>query len=149
LRPLGECAIVLGVVAPRSSGQPPPRRRAAVGVVGLVILVVLVLAYLSDCLPGLGAGGSLGTPAAEPTRAPAEPSDAAGQPARLIITVQGDRCRHGQAPAAPCPEVCAALPRDPAAMVEVEAIEGGHGTVEDLRQCLEQAGFAKVRVHSE
>jgi hypothetical protein len=146
--------MVLCVVPARSSSGPPPRRSrrgSVVGLVGLVILIALVLAYLSDCIPGLGSGRSVGTPSSEAPVAPTEPSEAAGQPARLSITVQGDRCRHGQAPAAPCPEVCAALPRDGAAtvVVELEATEGRHGTVEELRQCLAQAGFANVRVHSE
>jgi hypothetical protein len=119
---------------------------------GVVVLIVLLAAYLSDCIPGLGSGGEVGTPAepaATPSSQPAPAGEAAG--ARVAITVQGDQCRHGQAPAAPCPEVCAALPRERAAtvVVEVEATEGRHGTVEDLRQCLTQAGFAKVRVLSE
>lgn len=146
--------MVLCVVASRSSSGPPPRRSrrgSAVGLVGLVLMVALVLAYLSDCIPGLGSGRSVGTPASEAPVAPAKPFEVADQPARLTITVQGDRCRQGQAPAAPCPDVCAALPRERAAttQVEVEATEGRHGTVEALRQCLTQAGFAKVRVHSE
>jgi hypothetical protein len=145
--------MVLCVVAPRSSsGQSPRRSRrgSVVGLAGLVILVALVLAYLGDCIPGLGSGRSVGTPSS-PSTAPAEPSEAADQPARLMLTVEGDRCRHGRAPAASCPEVCAALPRDRAATIEVhvDAIAGRHGTVEELRQCLKQAGFAKIDIDSE
>lgn len=148
--------MVLCVVAPRSSSRQPPRPRRRGSVVGLAVLVVLValvLAYLSDCIPGFGSGHSVGTPSS-PSVAPAEPSDpseATDQPARLMITVQGDRCRHGRAPAASCPDVCAALPRDHAATIEVhvDAVEGRHGTVEDLRKCLKQAGFAKIDIDSE
>lgn len=115
---------------------------------GLAVLIVLLAAYLSDCIPGLGSGGELGTPASEPT-APA-PTQATSSDT-LVLTVQGDRCQQGQAPAAACPAVCAALPRDRAATVtvEVEAAAGHHGTVETLRQCLRQAGFTNVRVRSE
>lgn len=111
---------------------------------GLAVLIVLLAAYLSDCIPGLGSGGELGTPASEPTAPQATRSDT------LVLTVQGDRCQQGQAPAAACPAVCAALPRDRAATVtvEVEAAAGHHGTVETLRQCLRQAGFTNVRVRS-
>ncbi len=147
--------MVLCVVASRdSTAKPRPRSRVLVGGFGLVALVALVAAYLSDCLPGLGAGSSLGTPASEPPAAPAEPAEpasAAGQPARLSIVVEGDRCRYADAAPAPCPEVCAALPlgRASTAVVEIEAVQGRHGTVEDLRQCLVKAGFANVRVHAE
>lgn len=125
---------------------------------GLAVLIVLLAAYLSDCIPGLGSGGEPAPPASEPSEAPpskAEPSEGASSEAAssdtLVLTVQGDRCRRGQAPATACPAVCAALPRDRVATVtvEVEAATGHHGTVEALRECLRLAGFANVRVRSE
>lgn len=120
----------------------------------MAVLIALVAAYLSDCIPGLGTGGELGTPSSEAPapRAPADPAAASGSAdARIAITVQGDQCRQGQAPAGPCPQLCAALDRTHAATVEVtiEATEGRHGTVEELRTCLQDAGFAKVRIHAE
>lgn len=136
-----------------------PRRRAPVGLVGLAILVALVAAYLSDCIPsacipGLGSGQPAGTPTPTATPEPVDPVEAPSnpsQPPRLGIIVQGDRCQYDQAAAAPCAEVCAALPRTHAdtVVVEVEATEGRHGSVEALRKCLVQAGFANVRVHAE
>lgn len=127
-----------------------------VALLGVAVLVALVIAYLSDCIPGLGAGGDPGVPSSPATPAPAtppspSPSSADAMPARIALTVQGDSCRQGSQPAASCTEVCAALDRTHAAEVEVEveATEGRHGTVEQLRECLQQAGFTKVRVHAD
>lgn len=154
--------MVLADVASRSSsdggrgrGGPP------LGLVGLVVLVALVAAYLSDCIPGLGTGGSLGTPQSEATaetKEPTEPTPTAEQPreaeganTRLSITVQGDKCVRDAAPGAPCPQICAALDRTRASevTVEVDATHGSHGVVEALRTCLQEAGFSDVRVRSE
>lgn len=131
------------------------RRGFPLGILGALILIALVAAYLSDCLPGLGSGGELGTPSSD---APADPKasaegkgagEAAGD--RIVIVVRGEQCRRGQAEPQSCPELCAALDRSHAATVEVavEAVEGRHGTVEELRKCLQDAGFTRVRVHSE
>lgn len=143
-------------VAERSSDRPRRRGRFPLGIVGALILIALVAAYVSDCLPGFGVGGKLGTPSsdapASATKAPAEgkgAGEAAGD--RITIVVQGEQCRRGQGEPQPCPELCAALDRTHAATVEVavEAAEGRHGIVEDLRKCLRDAGFTRVRVHSE
>ncbi len=155
--------MVLRVVASRSSsdgrrgrGGPP------LGLLGLGVLIALVAAYLSDCIPGLGAGGSLGVPQAE-TKSPAE-ADADAKKAEateaeskktedagISIEVKGEQCRQGAGALAPCPEICAALDRTNAASthVEVDASSGRHGIVEDLRGCLQEAGFVDVRVRSE
>jgi len=129
--------------------------------VGLAVIIALVAAYLSDCIPGLGAGGSLGVPQAE-TKAPAEseapaadsetPAESkAAEDAGISIAVKGEQCRQGAGALAPCPEICAALDRTNAASthVEVDASSGRHGTVESLRGCLQEAGFVDVRVRSE
>lgn len=136
--------------APKDRGR---RGSPPLVLLGVVVIIALVVAYLSDCIPGLGSGADPGTPSSPATPTPPEAPaavDGAGD-ARVAITVQGDRCRRGQAPAAPCPEVCAALDRTHAATLEVaiEATEGRHGTVEELRQCLQQAGFTNVRVHAD
>lgn len=129
--------------------------------IGVAALVGLVAAYLSDCIPGLGAGGSLGMPQADVAAEPAKssPSDPSSTPAagkaRLSIEVQGERCRQGDAPPAPCPQICQDLGRDhrgrgaSSVVVEVDATQGSHGAVEALRACLKEAGFSQVRVHSE
>lgn len=120
---------------------------------GVALLIALAIAYLSDCIPGLGSGG--GDPGTPSTPAPTTPADPAAQGSaaadRIEITVQGDRCQLGQTPAAPCPDVCASLDRARSATLEVavEATAGRHGTVEELRQCLRDAGFTNVRVHAE
>lgn len=126
------------------------------GLLGVVALVALVAAYLSDCLPGLGSGGRLGTPSSDAPadakagsgKAPAEPG---GADDLVRITVQGDRCRRGGAEPQPCDQLCASLDRTRAAAltVELDATEGRHGTVEELRTCLREAGFARVRISSE
>lgn len=121
---------------------------------GALVLVALVAAYLSDCIPGLGTGGELGTP---PSSAPAAPSEGPEAPAgeaskgSITIVVQGEQCRRDQAPAQSCARLCATLDRTHAASTQVtlDATEGRHGTVEELRQCLQDAGFARVRVLSE
>lgn len=145
-------------VAARSNDR-PRRRGFPLGIVGVLVLIALVAAYLSDCLPGLGAGGKLGTPSSDApaasrgaSEAPAEgkgAGEAAGD--RITIVVRGEQCRRGEAEPEPCPRLCAALDRTHAATVEVavEAVEGRHGTVEALRKCLRDAGFTRVRVHSE
>lgn len=141
-------------VAERSSDRNRKRRRGRLplGIVGALILIALVAAYISDCLPGFGVGGKLGTPSSDAppsaTKAPPE-GEAAGD--RITIVVQGEQCRRGQGEPQPCPQLCAALDRTHAATVEVavEAVEGRHGTVEELRKCLRDAGFTRVRVHSE
>jgi hypothetical protein len=123
---------------------------------GAVVLIALLAAYLSDCIPGLGSGGELGTPSSEAPAAPPSPSEppvGAGEAAedRITITVQGEQCRRDRDPAVPCPELCASIDRTHAATVEidVEAAAGHHGIVETLRKCLQDAGFANVRVRSE
>ncbi|MEM9459575.1 MAG: hypothetical protein AAGF11_35690 [Myxococcota bacterium] len=154
--------MVLRDVASRSSpNDGRGRGKIPVGVIGVAALVGLVVAYLSDCIPGLGAGSSLGVPqpdvAAEPAKtSPSDPSPApAAGPARLSIEVQGERCRQGEAEPAPCPQVCRALDQDhrgrgpSSVVVDVDATQGSHGAVETLRACLKEAGFSQVRVHSE
>lgn len=141
-------------MAERSSDRPRRRGRFPLGIVGALILIALVAAYLSDCLSGLGAGGKLGTPSSDAPTSPSAtkaPAEAEGAGDRITIVVQGEQCRRGQAEPQPCPALCAALDRTHAATVEVavEATEGRHGTVEDLRKCLRDAGFTRVRVHSE
>jgi hypothetical protein len=122
------------------------------GLLGAAVLIALLGAYLSDCIPGFGSGGKLGTPsetpASAPSKSPTEPSAAAD---RIAITVQGDQCRRGDAEPEPCARVCASLDRTHAATVaiDLEATEGRHGTVEELRTCLREAGFARVRIISE
>lgn len=131
------------------------RRGFPLGIVGALILIALVAAYLSDCLPGLGAGGKLGAPSSDAPAASRDPAQGqgAGEAAgdRITIVVRGEQCRRGEAEPEPCPRLCAALDRTHAATVEVavEAVEGRHGTVEELRKCLRDAGFTRVRVHSE
>lgn len=138
-------------MADRPSDRQRRRGGLSLGLLGALVLIVLLSVYLSDCIPGLGSGGEVGTltpePAA-PTSAPATP-EAAGD--RITIVVQGEQCRRGEANAQPCPQLCAALDRTQAATVEVaiEAVEGRHGTVEELRRCLQAAGFNRVRVHAE
>lgn len=140
--------------------QAPPRGRRGgppLVLLGVALLIALAIAYLSDCIPGLGSGG--GDPGTPSTPAPTTPADPAAQGSaaadRIEITVQGDRCQLGQTPAAPCPDVCASLGRshDPAVAstleVAVEATAGRHGTVEELRQCLRDAGFTNVRIHAD
>lgn len=126
------------------------RRGLPLGLLGAAVLIALLAAYLSDCIPGLGSGGDLGTPSSSetksaPTKSPAEPGVAAD---RIAITVQGDQCRRGDAEPEPCDRVCASLDRTRAATVaiDLEATEGRHGTVEELRTCLREAGFARVRI---
>jgi hypothetical protein len=120
---------------------------------GVVVLVALLAAYLSDCLPGLGSGGELGTPSSEAPAAPPSPHKAAGEASAssLTLVVQGEQCRRGQAQPEPCAQLCASLDRTGAAATEIilDATEGRHGTVEELRTCLQEAGFARVRVLSE
>lgn len=122
---------------------------------GLAVLVALAAAYLSDCIPGLGTGGSVGVPSSETPATPAEPAkveDAeAGEAGRLSIVVQGDRCRRGTAEPQPCDQLCAELDRASAGSttVEIDASAGRHGAVEALRACLREAGFSDVRVRSE
>lgn len=159
IHPRPKCAIVLRSVASRSSSD--RRRGPPLGLLGLAVLVALVAAYLSDCIPGLGTGGSLGTPSSEapaedaptpPESTPGEPSQR-GEPdpkSRLSIAVVGERCRYVDR-VAPCEEICASLDREGASerMVEIDATRGSHGTVEALRTCLEQAGFSDLRVRSE
>lgn len=125
------------------------------------MLGALVAAYLSDCIPGLGSGGSLGVPAASdpasatPASAPeSEPAaveidEAGGR--RITLVVEGDRCTRGTLPAAPCPEVCAGLDQARASSIaiEIDASSGRHGTVEQLRTCLKDAGFVDIVVRSE
>jgi len=117
---------------------------------GVVLLIAFLALYLYDCLPGFGSGGELGTPSSD---APAASSKApvAGEAGgdRIGIVVQGEQCRQGQAAAVPCAELCASLARTPSAAVDIDAIQGRHGTVEELRKCLRDAGFTNVRVHSE
>ncbi len=140
--------MVLRDVASRSSSGRVPT------LLGLVAVVALVAAYLSDCLPGLGAGGSLGAPQAEaPADAKATPppeakAAKAGTAARLQLVVKGEQCTQGDAAPTSCPELCAALrTRDPRPTVEIDATAGMHGVVEDLRRCLKQAGFTDVRTN--
>ena len=120
---------------------------------GVVLLIALLAAYLSDCIPGFGSGGELGTPSSEAPAAPSSPSKApvAGEAGgdRIGITVQGDQCRRGQAAAVPCADLCASLDRTPSATIDIDATQGRHGAVEELRKCLKDAGFTHVRVHSE
>lgn len=119
---------------------------------GVAVIVALIGAYLSDCIPGLGAGGSLGVPAPETPTEPAEPTEPERvEGARLPITVEGDQCRQPGAPPRPCDQLCAALDRTRAASVtvDVDASAGRHGAVEALRACLREAGFTDVRVRSE
>jgi hypothetical protein len=137
-------------LADRSSNR-RRRRGLPLGLLGAAVLIALLGAYLSDCIPGLGSGGGLGTPeppASAPSKSPAEPGAAAD---RIAITVQGDQCRRGDAELEPCARVCASLDRTRAATVaiDLEATEGRHGTVEELRTCLREAGFARVRIISE
>lgn len=142
-------------VAERTNDRQRRRRGFPLGIVGALILIALVAAYLSDCLPGLGSGGELGTPSSDAPASPKAPAggNGAGEAAgdRIVIVVQGEQCRRGQGEPQPCPELCAALDRTHAATLElaVEALEGRHGTVEELRKCLRDAGFTRVRVHSE
>ncbi|MCA9648481.1 MAG: hypothetical protein H6712_09795 [Myxococcales bacterium] len=132
----------------RRRGGPP------LGLLGLAALVALVAAYLGDCIPGLGAGSSVGTPSSEtprPADSEATPSDPAGAgKAELRIVVAGERCDAG-AGLAPCTEVCAGLDASRAARssIEIDAREGTHGAVEALRRCLEEAGFTTLHVRSE
>lgn len=129
------------------------RRGLPLGLLGVVVLVALVAAYLSDCIPGLGTGGRLGTPASSeaPADAKAGPAEPGGADDLVRITVQGDQCRRGGTEAQPCDQLCASLDRTRAATitVELDATEGRHGTVEQLRTCLREAGFARVRISSE
>lgn len=140
-------------VAERSSSSPNRRRGRPIVLVGVVVLIALLIAYLSDCIPGLGSGGQPGTPSSETPAAPSSPPQApvAGEAGgdRIDIVVQGEQCRRGQAAAVPCAELCASLPRTPIATIDIDATQGRHGTVEELRQCLKDAGFTHVRVHSE
>jgi hypothetical protein len=142
-------------VAERSASPRNRRGGRPLVLVGIVVLIALVAAYLSDCLPGLGSGGKLGTPSSEAPTASSSSSQApvAGEAGgdRLGIVVEGEQCRQGQAAAVPCAELCASLDRTRAATVEiaVDATRGRHGTVEELRKCLRDAGFAHVRIHSE
>lgn len=131
----------------RKRGGPP------LGLVGLAALVALVAAYLGDCIPGLGAGGSVGTPSSEaPT--PSEPvvgGEADGEArARRVIVVSGEQCR-SDGGLVPCDEVCAGLDREQASRtsIEIDARGGTHGTVEALRACVKEAGFTEVHVRSE
>lgn len=132
----------------RRGGGPP------LGLVGLAALVALVGAYLGDCIPGLGAGGSPGAPPRESAPPPSSslPEDDANEaPAKeFSIVVTGERCDAGSG-AAPCPEVCAGLDASQAATstVVIDATAGTHGAVEALRACLIEAGFTDLRVRSE
>ncbi|MEX1369149.1 MAG: hypothetical protein AB1Z98_38835 [Nannocystaceae bacterium] len=135
----------------RRRGGPP------LGLLGLAALVALVGAYLGDCIPGLGAGGSPSAPSSEAVTPPsstlpaddADPAEAETK-AQLSIVVTGERCDAGSG-AAPCPEVCAGLDasRAAASTVVIDATAGTHGTVEALRTCLAEAGFTDLRVRSE
>lgn len=155
--------MVLRNVASSSSSDRRRGRGGGTAVAGLAVLVGLVAAYLSDCIPGLGAGGSLGTPSSEAPTEPVEPTpraepvtaqpDAAGAatPTRMSIAVLAERCRQAQAEPVPCSQVCESLDRARASSttVEVDATRGSHGAVESLRACLKEAGFSDVRVRSE
>ena len=121
---------------------------------GALVLLALLAAYLSDCIPGLGRGGELGTPSPSTPASQKQSSAPGGGEAAaggLTIVVQGEQCRRGDAPAEPCAGLCAALDRTNAATMQVtlDATLGRHGTVEELRKCLQDAGFARVRVLSE
>ncbi|MEM7155939.1 MAG: hypothetical protein AAF799_24015 [Myxococcota bacterium] len=150
--------MVLGIVASRSSSNDRGRGGPPKAFVALLGLVGLLAAYLSNCIPGFGIGGSAGTPGAE-SKTPAEPAKptaekeakAKADQSRISIAVKGDKCVQGSGEAAACPEVCAGLDRKDAAtvQVEVDASAGRHGTVEALRACLKEAGFTDVRVRSE
>ena len=141
------------VAAPSRSDRDRGRGGPPLGLVGLAALIALVAAYLGDCIPGLGAGGSVGTPSSEAPASSAseggDEADGSGKARRSII-VMGERCRAGRGPV-PCDEACAGLDRTRAAetSVEIDARRGSHGTVEDLRACLEEAGFTDIRVRSE
>lgn len=123
--------------------------------IGLGLVVALAAAYLSDCIPGLGSGGSLGTPSSE---SPAEPEPKKDEKAvgpsgggSMAITVKGVQCTLGDADPAPCADVCAGLDRTNADSVSVviDSTLGQHGAVEDLRTCLKDAGFTSVSVRAE
>ncbi|MCH9680466.1 MAG: hypothetical protein K0V04_03450 [Deltaproteobacteria bacterium] len=146
--------MVLGDVASRSSSE--RRRGAPLGLLGLAAVAALVGAYLSDCIPGLGSGGEVGTPSTPaPTPVPVKdtppPKDADAQgSARAVVAVVGEQCRHGETELAACADVCAELgPGSASTPVEIDATQGTHGSVEALRTCLTKAGYTDITTRSE
>ena len=115
-------------------------------------IIALAIAYLRGCIPGLGVGGDPGSAPAESSKssksAPATDEAAAGT--ALRITVDGDRCKRGSEPPAPCDQVCGALPTDAKEQrVEVDGTLGTHATVDALKKCLDAKGFRDVVVRAE
>lgn len=146
-------------VASRPAPQKERRGGPPLALAGVAALVALAIAYLGDCLPGFGTGGAGSSPSSS-TPAANEPAPEAAEPAgaRVVITVQGDRCRLGAAEPVACPELCATLepkaqaeapPAKAERVVEIDASAGSHGAVEDLRACLTKAGFTAVHIRSE
>ena len=140
--------MLLRDVASRSSSS----RGRTLGLLGLLVVVAVIAAYLSDCLPGLGAGGSLGVPESESKDAEqkaVEKDDAAPGEARVRIVVDGDRCAVGSEPPTACPETCKAVGAGGTVEeIEIDATRGAHGTVETLKACLSDAGHTNVNVRS-
>jgi hypothetical protein len=144
--------MVDATVADRPPQRTQRRGGLPLGILGALVLLTLLTAYLSDCIPGLGPSGEHGPPV--PVTVPPEGSapmsnEVAGE--RITLVVQGDQCRRGSAEPQSCAELCAALDRTTAATVEIviEATAGRHGTVEELRRCIQEAGFARIRVLAE
>jgi hypothetical protein len=116
-------------------------------------LLALVIAYLGNCIPGFGVGGSPlpSTPSApEPApRTEAEPAKADAA-AGLKLTVDGDRCRRGDEAPVPCDRLCREIGGvNKNTKVEIDGTLGTHASVDALRKCLALQGFRQVVVHAE
>lgn len=122
--------------------------------VGLAAIVAIAAAYLGNCMPGMGSGGSEGSATEESTK-PAEPkaaaeADKSAAAGTTAVTVVGERCSVGDQDPAGCAAVCEKLGKAPdKGTVEIDAAKGTHGAVESLRTCLTQAGFSNVVVRSQ
>jgi hypothetical protein len=147
LRRARRCAIVIEEpMAERARERRGGGSRALVFLV-LVALVVLAIAYLRDCVPGLGTGDR--SPAAEAPASPAPETSTAGE-GPLELTVEADRCRRGSEPPEPCDELCRALAAEPKnRKIVVHATLGTHSAVDALRRCLADQGLRDVVVRTD
>lgn len=117
----------------------------------LAALVALAAAFFGNCIPGFGVGGTAApAPSTSTTQPAAQRGPADADADALALSVDADRCRRGTDAATPCSELCTALAGEPKTRkILVDGTLGTQAAVDDLRRCLDSAGFRNVVVRTE
>jgi hypothetical protein len=113
-------------------------------------LVAIAIAYFGSCIPGFGMGGAPPSTSAPATPAKDQGKDQGKAIDGIALTVEGERCRRGDAALGPCDALCTSLAAEPKTQkVTIAGTLGTHAAVDALRKCLAEQGFRDVVVRLE